>query len=487
MGSGDFLNKFTERLGAPKALRQRLWSLVGGLRRLVSRAAQADQETGNSLLGRLISLPTYIHPSPFYVFSAAYRHERKLLRQSERFSHEQLAALKLQRLREICVYAYANCPFYRERFDAAGVDPARIDEQSIKRLPLLSKQDIQQNLAAMTSRAIDPKKLVYITTGGSSGTQLGLYLEANETYNRTYAYEWRQYNWGEVGYLRRRGEMRGRVLSDLVMRRGQNVFLSSFYLTEQTAPRYVEELERFSPVYIEAYASSIGFLAEWVLRHGVQPHLPRLRSVYLSSETALPHQCEAIARAFACRVFNKYGNSEQATIIGMCRYGRHHEFEEYSFTEYLDEQGDEAREGQAHIVSTSFVNRAMPLIRYRTDDWVELDGTPCACGRAHRTIKRIVGRSQEYLLGRNGERISIAAINTHSDVYDGIADFQYVQEEPGAAVIRVVAAALDDRQRERIVEEATYRTARTVAFTLETVDSLTKTRGGKRLMIVRNC
>ncbi|HPM75800.1 MAG TPA: hypothetical protein PK961_01825 [bacterium] len=428
-----------------------------------------------------------VNPRLSFILTSAYRRERRLLSASDRFSAERLQALKGERLREICAYAAAHCPYYRRMFAAAGVDPAAVDRQRLRQLPLLTKRDVQENLAELTSTAIADEDRWYVTTGGSSGVPLGFYVVYGETYERTYAYEWRQYNWGGIGYWWRRAEMRGRVLSAVAQREGQNLYLSSFHLTEQTAPRYVEELERFLPVYIEAYASSIAFLSEWVLRHGVKPRLPRLRAIFLSSETALPHQCEAIARAFACRVFNKYGNSEQATIIGMCGHGRHHEFEEYSFTEYLDENGDEATAGMAEIVSTSFVNRATPLIRYRTGDWVELDGTPCACGRAHRTIKRIVGRSQEYLLGRNGERISIAAINTHSDVYDGIADFQYVQDAPGTAVIRVVAASLDDRQRERIVEEATYRTARTVAFTLETVDSLTKTRGGKRLMIVRNC
>lgn len=463
------------------------WSLINRLRDMIMKAVKSDGSATGSPLGRIMPLPASIHPPPFIVLSSAFRRERKLLKESEGYSRDQLHALKLQRLRDICGYAYENCPYYRERFDQAGVDPARIDEDSIRKLPLLSKQDIQQNLASITSRAIAPNKLWYVTTGGSSGTQLGLNLEAGVTYNRTYAYEWRQYNWGGVGYWQRRMVMRGRVLSDVALRRGQNLFLSSFHLTEETVPRYVEELERFSPVYIEAYASSLAFLAEWMLRHRATPRLPKLRAVFLSSETALPHQCETIARAFGCRVFNKYGNSEQATIIGMCAQGRHHEFEEYSFTEYLDEQGNEASAGMAELVGTSFVNRATPLIRYRTGDWVELDGTPCACGRAHRTIKRIVGRSQEYLLGCDGERISIAAINTHSDVYDGIADFQYVQEKPGAAVIRVLAADLSDRQRERIIAEATHRTAQTIAFTLETVNSLTKTRGGKRLMIVRNC
>ncbi|MCB1152588.1 hypothetical protein KDL45_02975, partial [bacterium] len=151
-----------------------------------------------------------------------------------------------------------------------------------------------------------------------------------------------------------------------------------------------------------------------------------------------------------------------------------------------DDAGNAVGGGEAEIVSTTFVNDATPLIRYRTEDRVILDDIECPCGRTHRTVAGVAGRNQDTLVGRNGEKISVAAINTHTDVYDGVLGFQYFQEKPGEAVVRIIPRGeISDDQKRRIVDEATFRTDHTVHFTIEQVDELQKTPRGKSLFIVR--
>ncbi|MBS6941813.1 MAG: phenylacetate--CoA ligase, partial [Slackia piriformis] len=56
----------------------------------------------------------------------------------------ELEALQLERLRWAVVHAYENVPLYKERFDAAGIDPYAIDSlDDIVRFPFVVKQDMR--------------------------------------------------------------------------------------------------------------------------------------------------------------------------------------------------------------------------------------------------------------------------------------------------------------------------------------------------------
>ena len=52
------------------------------------------------------------------------------------------------------------------------------------------------------------------------------------------------------------------------------------------------------------------------------------------------------------------------------------------------------------LVLTSINREAMPLLRYRTRDLTSVIPEPCACGRTHRRIHRITGRSDDMLIVR---------------------------------------------------------------------------------------
>ena len=63
--------------------------------------------------------------------------------------------------------------------------------------------------------------------------------------------------------------------------------------------------------------------------------------------------------------------------------------------------GEPVNEGETgELVLTSINREAMPLLRYRTRDLTSLIPGPCACGRTHRRIRRITGRSDDMLIVR---------------------------------------------------------------------------------------
>jgi phenylacetate-CoA ligase len=57
---------------------------------------------------------------------------------------------------------------------------------------------------------------------------------------------------------------------------------------------------------------------------------------------------------------------------------------------------DEGQEGE--VVLTNLVRHAMPLLRYRTRDIASLSSGSCQCGRTHRRLSRITGRTDDMLI-----------------------------------------------------------------------------------------
>ena len=85
---------------------------------------------------------------------------------------------------------------------------------------------------------------------------------------------------------------------------------------------------------------------------------------------------------------------ERTVAISQCEQGTYHVHMDYSLVEF--EAADQVQTGHmqsdeyiAEVIGTSLHNLSMPLIRYRTGDYVRLKKNPekCACGRGFRPLK----------------------------------------------------------------------------------------------------
>jgi len=67
-------------------------------------------------------------------------------RRYETLSREELRLLQLERLQQVVKRVYHRVPYYRRRFDDAGVKPEEIESLSdIERLPFTTKEDLRVN------------------------------------------------------------------------------------------------------------------------------------------------------------------------------------------------------------------------------------------------------------------------------------------------------------------------------------------------------
>jgi phenylacetate-CoA ligase len=99
---------------------------------------------------------------------------------------------------------------------------------------------------------------------------------------------------------------------------------------------------------------------------------------------------------FSCRVFDTWGLGESTVSANECElHAGYHEDSEYGLIEFVEtEKGYE-------VVGTSLFNYAMPFIRYKIEDIVEVmpvDQQTCKCGRGlPLKIREIKGRIDDQL------------------------------------------------------------------------------------------
>jgi len=79
-----------------------------------------------------------------------------------------------------------------------------------------------------------------------------------------------------------------------------------------------------------------------------------------------------------------------------------HIWEDNYLAEIVDpDSGEAVPEGETgELVLTTLQREAMPLLRYRTGDLTAITTSPCPCGRTHRRISRIKGRTDDMMIVR---------------------------------------------------------------------------------------
>lgn len=358
---------------------------------------------------------------------------------------------QLHRVRELVSAAWTRSPFYRQRLAHAfgqGFDPARMDPSTLAGMPPLTKSELAEQAERML--VVPAGRMTLRNTSGSAhSTRLRVFLDPDRSvremaFVHSFAADigWRL---GDRrvrldGNLFDKGQVAAREsVTDNALR---ELWLSPFRLSEATARAHLARIRDYDPVLLYGVPSALAVLARCAERDGWTPG-GRFRGILTTSETLFPHQRELFSRAFGgAAVRSYYGLTERcaiaAEVIGAPDVL---EFEPlYGLTELVDGDGQPVTTpGQyGRIVSTGFISTGMPLIRYDTGDRAALVEAPSEGNCYRLRVAQLRSRwSQEYLVGRNQELISV--VNYLQDVDDGILhDYQFVQDAAGYVTLLAV-------------------------------------------------
>ena len=393
----------------------------------------------------------------FYTGNRFTLFQREII-QNEKLTTEEVRSFQLAKLKKILTYAYEYIPYYKELFDGLRFNPSHITNiDDIKDLPFLDKQTIRDHFAEFIPLNFRKSLLFKKVTSGTMGSPLSILMD-REVIQGEHAFIARQYRWAGCPDGCRIASFRGDIIVPVEQIRpaywrynrcSRELLFSSYHLSDDTIDKYLGRLNKFDPELIYAYPSFIFLLARYAKKNSVNISLPSLRGIVTSSETLFEYQKKLIEEVFPTRVFNWYGLSERVIFIGTCEYGGHHVFPDYGITEFIPLPEFE-KQGLFELVGTSFINKVMPLIRYRTGDMVTLISEPCECGRSFSRVRSILGRSNDAIVTPEG-RIIVMVDDVFKDI-ENIKLAQIVQKKIDEIVhIRLVDPLAGRRMDERII------------------------------------
>ncbi len=165
-------------------------------------------------------------------------------------------------------------------------------------------------------------------------------------------------------------------------------------------------MQDFRSTAIHLTPSYALYFATFLESKGINPRKDlALRRAFVGAEPYTEETRRKIEKALGVQVYNSYGLSEMngPGVAFECEHQHGmHLWEDYFILEIVDPQtGEPLPDGQrGELVLTTLCREAMPILRYRTRDITSVIAQPCPCGRTHRRLHRITGRTDDMLIVR---------------------------------------------------------------------------------------
>lgn len=448
---------------------------------------EAAPQPMKSLAGR-----AYRTIPPSLRYGQAYTRFQHEAAEVESWDAKTIRSHQIRALRD-SLMAAAKAPYYSATFAGRGLNPAKFDSlEQLTDYPLLTKQDIILHREQMVNPEFDASQRLYMTTGGSSGVPVGFYLHKGVSRPKEQAYleaQWsrRGYRVGDRVAVIRGGVTSSRARGDICYYDATRnwLILSSSHLTLERLPEYVVALNRFRPQHLHAYPSAALMLARGLGQTGLKLGFD-LTSVLCGSERLTSESQQYLESTLGARVFHWYGHSERTVLAGQGRTSDHLHFcPTYGFVEF----GEPDANGHREVIGTSFHNHVMPLIRYRTGDYVRVVDDECLTsgetGANWCTVSEVAGREHEFLVSATGRHISLTAINMHDRIFDGLMAVQFRQRNEGAVELCFQPGRQWTSDREAQIHAGLMKKlGDDFTLTLREVNEVEKTKGGKHRWLV---
>ena len=317
-----------------------------------------------------------------------------------------IEALQLQKLKKMVDYCYNNIPFYHERLQEAGVTGDKIKTLSdIQYIPFTTKDDIRDNYP-FGMMACPMKNIVRIhaSSGTTGKPTVGVYTKKDID------------TWAEL--IARIGAASGVTDEDIIqISFGYGLFTGALGLhygleklgatvipaSSGNTQKQLMMFRDFGVTGLVATPSYALYLGEMVKESPYPASAYKLRIGLLGSEGCTEEMRTQIEKNLHMFVTDNYGMTELGGpgVSGECelRCGLH--FAEDHFLPEIIDQDTLERKGPGEVgelVVTTLSREGMPVLRYRTKDITRINYEPCACGRTHARMDKVMGRTDDMMI-----------------------------------------------------------------------------------------
>ena len=407
------------------------------------------------------------------------------LKKSQWWSREQIDDYQNKRLRMLIEHSVASVPYYSDLFHKLNLKVEDIQTKTdLHKIPILTKAEITKNgKEKFLSTSYSINKLVSSSSSGSTGEPL-FYKTTKEAYSLNIAanlrgWSWMGFNIGDK-YIKLSQNPRKNPIKRIQDRISNNLYLATNPLIESNFIFILTEIERYQPKVIRCYPDPLLFIARYKKQHPEFTYQPN--AITTTGNTLYPETREEIEDAFGCKVFDSYSCEGNSNVFECSTHNAYHS------TEVLDDFENPIKKGNGRLISTDLYNFAHPFIRYDTQDQVELDSTPCSCGRKLLRYNRILGRSNDIITSSSGQKFIVHNFTgffqtDHKRHKRAIQHFQVVKTKDQHVELNLVVNDAYDESVESFILEY-WQDQLKCPVRVNIVDEIPLTKSGKRRFII---
>ena len=318
----------------------------------------------------------------------------------------ELEALQFRRLKDT-LRRISQFPFHRKKFAEAGFSPDDVKSlQDAGKIPFTTKRELREEYP-YGFLCVPKDQLVRLhVSSGTTGQATAIF------YSRSDLEKWADLM-ARCMYMT--GARPGDTFQNMT---GYGLFTGGLgfhhgaerlgLLTIPTgagnSKRQIQLMKDFSTNILHIIPSYALRLMDVLNEMGIDPKKElQLRIGYLGAEPYSEEVRRRVEDFYGMRVYNSFGLSEMngPGVAFECPYQTGmHIWEDAYLVEVIDPETLEPVEDGTlgELVLTTLDREAMPIIRYRTKDLTRIISGECACGRVHRRIDRIQGRSDDMFI-----------------------------------------------------------------------------------------
>ena len=324
----------------------------------------------------------------------------------ETMPRQQLEQLQLERLKATVAHAM-NSPFYQEKFKELGITPDDIQTlDDVKRLPFTTKEDLREHYPfGLASVPLKDCVRLHSSSGTTGNPTVVLHTQKDleEWANAVARCLWMVGSRPEDVFQNSAGY--GMFTAGLGFQYGaEKVGMLTVPAAAGNTKRQIKFIRDFGTTVLHAIPSYASRIYEVMKEEGCDPRRDtRLRVLCIGAEPHSEEQRQRIEQNLGVKAYNSYGISEMmgpGVAFECPEQNGLHIWEDYFIVEIIDPVTlQPVADGElGELVLTTINREGMPLLRYRTRDLTRILPGKCACGRTHKRLARLQGRSDDMII-----------------------------------------------------------------------------------------
>ena len=363
-------------------------------------------------------------------------------------SRKKLEKRQLRMLNDFLQNAYYAVPYYRNNEAYSQLLTSLND---IRKIPITNKALVKKDCESFHSeKYCKPGKSIPLRTSGTTGEPIVFYHDSNSIdYNTSI-------NFRRVFATKKYSPFYNTYHFTPIPR--EKMLCERFGLFRRTVISChlpISELKRIilekKTKCIVSYPVHLGETIAAMSEEELKEARKFIKLIFTEAEMLTEQNRAFMQDSLNTEIFDDYGSWDVLTISYECSHHRSHICEDRLLLEILDDEGNPVPDGvEGNIIISSFMGKAMPLVRYDIGDRGIVSSEPCPCGRTFKTLKLTQGRTDYCIYLENGEKIYTHTLLWLTCIVDGVRDIFIYQDKKGVVTVYFIPIDKEGRENDEI-------------------------------------